>query len=51
MDRLRGAMIQAMVPGFIIPFMDTSATLKAFHKSDAYDQVTERERKELCRLR
>ena len=49
-DRLRGAMIQAMVPGFIIPFMDTSATLKAFHKSDAYDQVTERERKELDKL-
>ena len=49
-DRLRGAMIQAMVPGFIIPFMDTSATLKAFHKSDAYGQVTERERKELDKL-
>ena len=49
-NRLRGAMIQAMVPGFIIPFMDTSATLKAFHKSAAYEQVTERERKELDKL-
>ena len=49
-NRLRGAMIQAMVPGFIIPFMDTSATLKAFHKSPAYEQVTERERKELDKL-
>ena len=49
-DRKRGAMIQAMIPGFIVPFMDTSATLKAFLKSDAHDQVTERERKELDKL-
>ena len=49
-DRKRGAMIQAMIPGFIVPFMDTSATLKAFLKSDAHAQVTERERKELDKL-
>ena len=48
--RKRGAMIQAIVPGFIMPFMDTSATYKAFLASDAYQQVTERERKELERL-
>lgn len=49
-DRKRGAMIQAIIPGFIVPFMDTSATLKAFLKSDAHAQVTERERKELDKL-
>ena len=46
-DRKRGAMIQAIVPGYIMPFMDTSATYKAFLASDAYQGVTERERKEL----
>ncbi len=49
-ERRRGAMIQALVPGFIMPFMDTSATLKAFHASEASDGVTERERKEVDRL-
>ena len=48
--RKRGAMIQAIVPGFIMPFMDTSATLKAFLASDACKQVTERERKEVDNL-
>ena len=48
--RKRGAMIQAIVPSYIIPFMDTSATYKAFLKSAAHDQVTERERKELDKL-
>ena len=48
--RKRGAMIQAIVPSYIIPFMDTSATYKAFLKSPAHDQVTERERKELDKL-
>ncbi len=49
-ERKRGAMIQAMVPGFIMPFMDTSATYKAFLASDAYHEVTERERKDLEQL-
>ena len=49
-DRKRGAMIQAIVPGFIMPFMDTSATFKAFLASEAYDGVTARERKELDKL-
>ena len=48
--RKRGAIIQAIVPSYIIPFMDTSATYKAFLKSDAHDQVTARERKELDQL-
>ncbi len=49
-DRKRGAMIQAIVPSFIIPFMDTSATFKAFLGSAAYAEVTERERKEVDKL-
>ena len=49
-DRKRGAMIQAIVPGFIVPFMDTSATYKAFLASAARDQLSERERKELDKL-
>lgn len=49
-DKKRGAIIQAMIPGFIVPFMDTSGTFKAFLDSDACQQVTERERKELEKL-
>ena len=46
----RGAIIQAIVPSFIMPFMDTSATYKRFLDSDAYHNVTERERKEVYNL-
>lgn len=49
-ERKRGAMIQALVPGFIMPFMDTSATFKAFLASDACAGVTERERTEVDKL-
>ncbi len=49
-NRKRGAMIQAIIPGYIIPFMDTSATFKAFLDSDVCDQLTERERHELDKL-
>ncbi len=49
-DRRRGAMIQAIVPGYIVPFMDTSHTFKSFITSDAYQQVTERVRKEIEKL-
>ena len=49
-DRKRGAIIQAIIPGFIVPFMDTSGTYKAFLESDAYRQVTARERKEVEKL-
>lgn len=49
-DKKRGAIIQAMIPGFIVPFMDTGGTYKAFLESDAYQQVTERERKEVEKL-
>ena len=46
----RGAMIQAIVPSFIVPFMDTSKTFKSFLDSEACGQVTERDRKELEKL-
>jgi len=49
-DEKRGAIIQALIPGFIVPFMDTSGTYKAFLESDAYQEVTERERKEVEKL-
>ena len=49
-DRKRGAMIQAFIPGFIIPFMDTSNIYKTFLESDAADQLTERDCKELDNL-
>ena len=49
-DSKRGAIIQAIIPGFIVPFMDTSGTYKAFLDSDAYQQVSERERKEIEKL-
>lgn len=49
-DRRRGAMIQAIVPGFIVPFMDTSSTIKSFFASPAYERVTERTRKEVEKL-
>ena len=48
--RKRGAMIQAIVPGFIMPFMDTSATFKAFLASDACKGISDRERKEVDKL-
>lgn len=49
-DQRRGAIIQAIIPSYIIPFMDTSGTFKSFLDSDAYQQVTERERKEIDKL-
>ena len=49
-DKKRGAIIQAIIPGFIVPFMDTSGTFKAFLESEACRQVTGRERKELEKL-
>ncbi len=49
-DDKRGALIQAIIPGFIVPFMDTSATYKAFLASEACNAVTERERREVERL-
>ena len=46
-NRRRGAMIQAFVPGYIMPFMDTSAAFKAFLESDVINDVNERQLLEL----
>jgi len=49
-NRRRGAVIQAVTPGFIMPFMDNSAVYKAFLASDIPAQLTERERIEMENL-
>jgi len=49
-ENRRGAIIQAIVPSFIIPFMDCSGTYKRFLQSDAYNGVSEREKKEIDKL-
>ncbi|MCY3884336.1 MAG: phytanoyl-CoA dioxygenase family protein [Gammaproteobacteria bacterium] len=49
-ENRRGAMIQAIVPGFIVPFMDTSNTYKAFLDSETSKKVSAREHKELDKL-
>ena len=46
----RGALIQALIPGFIMPFMDTSHTYKQFLESDAIKQTTPRVQKEIENL-
>ena len=49
-NRRRGAVIQAVTPGFIMPFMDNSAVYKAFLASAIPAQLTERERVEMENL-
>ena len=49
-DERRGAMIQALIPGFIVPFMDTSHTFKSFLESEAYNQVSARVKTEIENL-
>lgn len=49
-DKRRSAMLQAMIPGYMLPFMDTSASYKSFKKCEAYQDLTTRERDELRRL-
>ncbi|HTX50466.1 MAG TPA: phytanoyl-CoA dioxygenase family protein [Caulobacteraceae bacterium] len=46
-NRPRGAVIQAITPGFIIPFYDTTAPFRSWLESDVPAQMTERERREL----
>jgi hypothetical protein len=46
-NRRRGAVIQAITPGFIIPFYDTTAPFRSWLASDVPAQLTERERREL----
>jgi len=46
-DHKRGAMLQAIVPMYIMPFMDTAAPYKAFVNSPVYAQLNDRERREM----
>jgi len=46
-NRRRGAVIQAITPGFIIPFYDTTAPFRSWLESDVPAQMTERERRDL----
>ena len=46
-DHKRAAMLQAMVPMYVMPKVDMSAAYKAFAASDVYRDITERERDEL----
>ena len=43
-------MLQAMVPGYVMPFFDTSGTWKGYVGSDAYNALTDLERQEMERL-
>ena len=43
----RSAMLQAMVPGYVMPFFDTSGTWKGYVGSDAYNALTDLERQEM----
>jgi hypothetical protein len=49
-NRRRGAVIQAITPGFIIPFYDTTAPFRSWLESDVPAQLDERERRELEEL-
>jgi hypothetical protein len=46
-NRPRGAVIQAITPGFIIPFYDTTAPFRSWLASDVPAQMSERERCDL----
>ena len=45
-DRKRAAMLQAVVPMYIMPFMDTSGAYKDFIRSPLVNELTERELKD-----
>ena len=46
-DNKRAAMLQAMVPMYVMPKVDMSAAYKQFAASQVYEDITERERAEL----
>ena len=46
-DDKRAAMLQAMVPMYVMPKVDMSAAYKQFAASEVYEEITERERIEL----
>jgi hypothetical protein len=49
-DRKRAALLQAMIPMYIMPKNDTSVAYKHFLSSDVYTAISDRERDELRRL-
>ena len=49
-DQKRAAMLQAMIPMYIMPKNDTSAAYKDFIESSVYEQITDRERLEIRNL-
>ena len=46
-EKRRSAMLQAMVPGYIMPFFDTTSTWRAFLETDACTALTSLEREEM----
>lgn len=46
-DNKRAAMLQAMVPMYVMPKVDMSAAYKQFAASQVYEDITDRERTEL----
>jgi hypothetical protein len=49
-NRRRGMVLQAITPGFIIPFMPMGPAYQSFLESDVPAQLTERERREMAEL-
>ena len=49
-DVRRAAILQAMIPGYVMPFIDTSASYKEFLASPVPGQLTEHDRRELQEL-
>ncbi len=45
----RGAIVQSVIPAFLMPFADTSASYKALLASDVYAELSPRVRSELER--
>ena len=46
-DTRRAAVLQAVTPPYIMPFADSGAAFKAFSKSGPWQEITDRERREL----
>ena len=49
-DVRRAAILQAMIPGYVMPFFDTSGAYKEFRASPVHDQLSEQERREFQEL-
>ena len=49
-DHKRAAMLQAMVPAYVVPKNDTGGPYKEFLRSPAYPELNERERREVRNL-